>query len=109
LPEIKNLGLTSRLVSSPRTLAADCDVSVGENAAKPVQVNDVAQHAGVSRRVLERRFMQVLERTVAEEIRRVHFELAKKLLVETDLAIPEVADAAGFGTPRPRGQGVCHV
>jgi AraC-like DNA-binding protein len=46
---------------------------------------------------------------VAEEIRRVHFELAKKLLVETDLAIPEVADAAGFGTPRPRGQGVCHV
>ncbi len=50
-------------------------------------------------RVLERRFMQVLERTVAEEIRRVHFECAKKLLVETDLAIPAVAESAGFGTP----------
>ena len=72
---------------------------IRENASKPIQVNDVARHAGLSRRVLERRFMQVLARTVAEEIRRAHFERARKLLVETDLSIPEVADAAGFGTP----------
>ena len=72
---------------------------IRENAAKPLQVNDVASRSGLSRRVLERRFMQVLERTVAEEIRRVHFERARKLLVETDLAIPEVAEASGFGTP----------
>ena len=58
-----------------------------------------SRHSGISRRVLERRFLQVLERTVASEIRRVHFERARKLLVETDLPIPEVADAAGFGTP----------
>jgi LacI family transcriptional regulator len=89
---------TDTLAIRDRALVAAVSF-IRENAAKPVQVNDVAQHAGVSRRVLERRFMQVLERTVAEEIRRVHFELAKKLLVETDLAIPEVADAAGFGTP----------
>jgi LacI family transcriptional regulator len=85
---------------------------IRENAANPVQVGTVAQQAGLSRRVLERRFLQVLERTVAEEIRRVHFERAKKLLVETDLPIPEVAEASGFGTPeyfayvfkRERGQ-----
>lgn len=89
---------TDTLAIRDRALVAAVSF-IRENAAKPVQVNDVAQHAGVSRRGLERRFMQVLERTVAEEIRRVHFELAKKLLVETDLAIPEVAEAAGFGTP----------
>jgi LacI family transcriptional regulator len=72
---------------------------IRQNASKPIQVGDVARHAGVSRRVLERRFLQTLERTVAEEIRRVHFESAKKLLVETDMAIPAVAEASGFGTP----------
>jgi LacI family transcriptional regulator len=72
---------------------------IRENATRPIQVGDVARHAGISRRVLERRFLQVLERTVAKEIRRVHFECAKKLLVETDLPIPDVAEAAGFGTP----------
>lgn len=72
---------------------------IRQNAARPIQVSDVARQAGVSRRVLERRFMRVLERTIAEEIRRVHFECARKLLVETDLAIPAVAEAAGFGTP----------
>ena len=72
---------------------------IRKNAAAPIQVGDVAAHAGLSRRVLERRFAQVLERTVAAEIRRVHFETAKRLLAETDRAIPEVAEAAGFGTP----------
>lgn len=69
------------------------------NAAKLMQVNEVARHAGISRRVLERRFAQTLNRTVAQEIRRVHLERAKGLLVETDLSIPEVAEASGFGSP----------
>jgi LacI family transcriptional regulator len=72
---------------------------IRENAAQSVQVGDVARHAGVSRRVLERHFMQVLGRSPAREIRRVHLERAKTLLVETDLPIPEVAEAAGFGSP----------
>ena len=72
---------------------------VRENAAKPIQVTDVVTHSGVSRRVLERRFIQVLGRTPAGEIRRVHFEKAKQLLLETDLPIPEVAEGSGFGSP----------
>lgn len=69
------------------------------NAPKPIQVNDVARHAAVSRRVLERRFIHLLGRTPAAEIRRIHIERAKKLLVETDVAIPEVAESSGFGSP----------
>jgi LacI family transcriptional regulator len=43
--------------------------------------------------------MQVLNRTPASEIRRVHLERAKRLLEETDLPIPDVAEAAGYGSP----------
>lgn len=69
------------------------------HANQPIQVRDVAQHAGVSRRVLERRFAQVLGRSPAGEIRRVHLERAKQLLAETDLSIPDVAETSGFGSP----------
>lgn len=72
---------------------------IRENAARMIQVADVTRHASVSRRGLERRFVQVLGRTPAAEIRRVHLERAKKLLVETDLAIPDVAEGSGFGSP----------
>ena len=43
--------------------------------------------------------MQVLHRTPASEIRRVHLERAKRLLEETDLPIPDVAESAGYGSP----------
>jgi LacI family transcriptional regulator len=69
------------------------------NVFREIQVNEVAREAGVSRRVLERRFADQLGRTPAEEIRRLHFERAKELLAGTDLPIPDVAAAAGFGSP----------
>ncbi|MBI5385407.1 MAG: substrate-binding domain-containing protein [Verrucomicrobia bacterium] len=72
---------------------------IRENAARPIQVDDVARQAGISRRVLERHFMQILGRSPATEIRRVHLERARTLLVESDLPIPDVAEAAGFGSP----------
>lgn len=72
---------------------------IRQNAARPIQVSEVARQAGASRRVLERRFINLLNRTPAEEIRRVHLERAKQMLSETDLPIPDVAEAAGFGSP----------
>lgn len=72
---------------------------IRENSEKPIQVRDVAGRAGVSRRVLERRFKEVLGSTPAEHIRRAHLDRAKRLLSETNLAMPEVAEASGFGSP----------
>lgn len=72
---------------------------IQKNATQPIQVGDVARQAGVSRRVLERRFMQVLGRSPAAEIRRAHLERAKHLLLESDLPIPDVAEASGFQSP----------
>jgi LacI family transcriptional regulator len=69
------------------------------NPSKPITVDDVARHSGLSRRVLERQFAKILKRPPAAEIRRVRLERAKQLLAETDLPVPDVADAAGFGSP----------
>jgi LacI family transcriptional regulator len=72
---------------------------IRENASNRIEVKDVTRHAGVSRRALEQRFMKVMRRTPAGEIRRVHLERAKRLLEETDMPIPDVAEAAGYGSP----------
>lgn len=72
---------------------------IRQNANKPLQVFEVCRAAGVSRRVLERKFVQALGRSPATEIRRVHMERAKQLLAETQMSIPEVAEASGFTSP----------
>ncbi len=69
-----------------------------QNPGAHIHVEDVARQAGVSRRVLERRFVELLDRTPADEIRRVHLERACQLLVETDMALSQVAEIAGFSS-----------
>ncbi|MGI9178829.1 MAG: substrate-binding domain-containing protein [Pirellulales bacterium] len=71
---------------------------IRENASKPIRVDDVLEAVPISRRTLERLFQDQLGRTPAEEIRRVRLERAKHLLATTDLAVPKVAEACGFGT-----------
>lgn len=69
------------------------------NANQPLQVSEVAKAAGLSRRILERRFQSTLGRSPATEIRRVHIEHAKRLLRDTYSSIPTVAESAGFCSP----------
>lgn len=72
---------------------------IRENLAQPLHVAEIARHAGVSRRVLERRFQHHLQRSPAEEIRRVRLRRAQELLLDTRMLIPELSEAAGFGSP----------
>jgi len=71
---------------------------IREHAARPLMVDDLLEHVPLSRRSLERRFRTVLGRSVSDEIRRVHIERAKQLLISTDLSMPQVATASGFTT-----------
>jgi len=68
------------------------------NAGTRIQVSDVLRAVPVSRSWLERRFQELLGRSPAEEIRRVRLERTKRLLAETDMPVPEVAIASGFGS-----------
>lgn len=69
---------------------------IRENAARPIGVDDVMASVPTSRRNLERRFRRELNRSILDEIRRVHLERAAELLRTTDLDMPAVARQSGF-------------
>lgn len=72
---------------------------IRDHCVDPIQVRDVVDAVAASRRSLEYRFHNLLGRTIAAEIRRVHVERAKLLLAQTDMPVPKVAAASGFGSP----------
>ena len=72
---------------------------IGEHAARSIRVPDLVQRLAVSRRSLEIRFRRLVGRSIQEEIQRVRLERARQLLIETDLALPAVAEASGFAAP----------
>ena len=71
---------------------------IRQQATLPVLVGDVAKYAGVSRRALERKFFEVLQRTPAQEVRRFQLERARQLIAETNLSMPDIAEKSGFGS-----------
>ncbi len=75
-----------------------------DNAASPIGVDDVVSHVQLSRRSLEIRFQRTMGRTVHAEIQRVRLERAKQLLTETDLPVPKIAEATGYGSASYLGQ-----
>lgn len=99
---IEPVGVVAR--QSTDTLAVDdADVAravafIRDNVTRPIGVEDVLRSVSLSRRRLELRFRDVLGRTPADEIRRVHLERAKQLLVETNMSVPAVAAGSGFGS-----------
>jgi len=98
--DVGPIGVVSR-PSSDRAAVRDPMVSAAMNwieqhATRRVRVPMVAAAVGVPRRRLERRFRVALGRSVLEEIRRAHVEVAKRLLETTELTLPEVARQSGF-------------
>ncbi len=69
---------------------------IRENAQKRISVRDVLGTVDVCRSTLERKFRTTLNRTPLEEIHRAHLEQAKRLLVETDRTLAEVAKESGY-------------
>jgi LacI family transcriptional regulator len=62
-----------------------------------IRVSDLVRELAVARRALEQRFVRLVGRSPAEEIRHVRIEEVKRMLVETDLSIAEISRATGFG------------
>jgi LacI family transcriptional regulator len=92
--------VVSRRSSSPSAIrdplvAAAVDW-IHAHADRRLSVPMVAKAVGATRQRLERRFRQSLGRTILEEVRRAHVEIARKLLATTELRLPEVAKQSGF-------------
>lgn len=88
--------VSSNIVAVSNETASRALQFIRSSAHKPISVDDVAKAASVSRRLLERTFRKVLQRSVADEICEAHMGIARRLLVETRMRVSEIAIAAGF-------------
>jgi AraC-like DNA-binding protein len=64
----------------------------------PMSVSDIARQLPVTRRTLDRRFVEATGHSVLDEINACRLSRAKRLLVETDLPVKTVARLAGFSS-----------
>lgn len=69
---------------------------IRDQARGGVSVDEVSQSAGISRRALEKRFRNLLGRSILEEIRRVRTDQVARMLVETNRPVAEIANLLGF-------------
>lgn len=73
---------------------------IRDHATEPIGIAEVLAAVPLSRRPLELRFKKSTGRTLQKEIWRVRIERAKELLIETGLAVADVADRCGFSEPQ---------
>jgi len=97
---IPPVGLVTR--GSTDVLAiADRDITtavrfIREHACDGICVEDVLDKVPLSRRVLDKRFRDLIGRTPHDEIGRLQVERVKELLIETDLPLATISERAGF-------------
>ena len=69
---------------------------IRDNLTNPFGVTEIAEALGITRIRINRLFTSELKRTVGTEILRQRLAKAKKLLVETDSTLENVANECGF-------------
>jgi LacI family transcriptional regulator len=69
---------------------------IREHACDGINIQDVARHFNVSRKTLDRHFLDTFGRTPHSEVVRVRVDRAKRLLTETQLPLRTIADRTGF-------------
>lgn len=70
-----------------------------ENAERDLTLDDVAAHAGMSSRTLNRRFREQTGTTPLQWLHLARVRRAQHLLENTDHAVERIAHQAGFGSP----------
>jgi len=88
-------GSCSELAIEDRDVAAAVSF-IRTSFRERLSVDDVADHVMISRRSLERKFLESLHRSPHDEIVRARIEHAKKLLSGSDLPLSEVARRSGM-------------
>ena len=80
-----------------KQFAASLDVAKFPGiAGRGIDVADIVEFSTLSRRQLERRFRQHLDRTPREEITAVQIRRLKQLLGETEMPLEQIAPLAGY-------------
>ena len=69
-----------------------------QHAGDQISVNDVVHASAQGRRMLECKFRELLGRTILEEIQRMRIEIAKDLLISTNLSMSAISQRTGFSS-----------
>ncbi|KQI72995.1 transcriptional regulator [Loktanella sp. 5RATIMAR09] len=69
-----------------------------KNIEEPLTLEELAAQAQISRRQMERLFIQLMDEPPARVYRNIRLDRGRALLMETDLSVSEVAMAAGFNS-----------
>ena len=72
---------------------------IRESTYKLIQIDDVAEHIGLSRRTLERKFKKTLKHSVGCEIRSVRLRKLENVLANSDMTLEEIATKFGYSDP----------
>ncbi|WP_425613664.1 substrate-binding domain-containing protein [Anatilimnocola sp. NA78] len=70
---------------------------IAANSHRDINCSEVAKSLHVHSRTLQRRFRRVVDWPIADEIRRVRIERAKRELTQSDRSIAKIAQDVGFG------------
>lgn len=98
---IGSYGVTRHLQKTVKTLSGIDELEVPvhyirKNFHLDISIEQLAEVAHLSVSALERRFKKYLAKTPKQFIRQIRLENARRLLVETNLPIAEVAYQSGF-------------
>jgi LacI family transcriptional regulator len=96
---IPPIGVIER--GSSQMLAVEEDVArvlrlMMANLGRRLTVREMAEHVQISDRALEKKFQRCLGRTPSEEMARLRAERGKRLLVNTEKSIVQIAHEAGY-------------
>jgi LacI family transcriptional regulator len=93
-------GIVTRRSSDTLAIADDVVAAavrfIHEKACTGIRVYEVVRAVAVARSALERRFKNVMGRTIHDEIQRLQVERARQLIAATNLPLKDVAKEAGF-------------
>lgn len=87
---------SSDIKANSDPVLAQVSLFIREHLSDNLSIQCIANAVGSNRRTLERRFRQVLRRTIHEEIRRLRIQRGMELLIDNNLPISAVAVSTGL-------------
>lgn len=71
---------------------------IQKHSGRMIQVGDVVNYTAISRRLLELKFQNELNRSLLDEITRVRIDKIAQMLIESTLSVTQIALALGFSS-----------
>ena len=103
IPPISPVGVVSRqstqIMLVPDELVSKALRYIRDHLSRPLPIEEISEHVGVSHATLGRLFRKHLQRSIKDEISSGRLEKAREMLSIGNLPIHKVAAACGFSTP----------